>query len=239
MYRALRGLLWIVNVPCMHPTYYGRIDVKVDGIKRHVNRSSVNTVQVQCDIIDAMRGNTIMNYVRQTQRLGLRKMTLADSPLIVRWRNQDWVREHYIYREQFTLEGQESYYHSKIETGLVTQFIVCELDGDRPIGCTVLNDYEGHDGHGEYGMFLGEVDAAGHGYSAEMVRMTLDYGFQELGLTEIIARIFTDNMPSIKGCNRGGMQNAEILKNVACSDGTVKDMQIVCARKSEFYHEIS
>lgn len=176
-----------------------------------------------------------MEYIRQTARLGLRRMTIEDSALIVRWRNQDWVREHYIYRETFTLEGQEAYYHSQVETGRVTQFIVCELDGDRPIGCTILNDYERHDGHGEYGMFLGEADAAGKGYSPEMVRMTLDYGFRELGLTEIMSRIFTDNIPSIKGCNRGGMESMEILRDVECSDGTIKDMQIVRAIKENYY----
>lgn len=178
-----------------------------------------------------------MEYIRQTARLGLRRMTIDDSPLIVQWRNQDWVREHYIYRELFTIEGQEAYYHSKIETGLVTQFIVCELDTGRPIGCTILNDYDRHDGHGEYGMFLGVRDVAGKGYSGEMVRMTLDYGFRELGLNEIMSRIFTDNIPSIKGCNRGGMHSEEILKDVECSDGTIKDMQIVRARKETFYQE--
>lgn len=176
-----------------------------------------------------------MEYIRQTDRLGIRRMTIEDSALIVKWRNQDWVRVHYIYRETFTLEGQEAYYHSQIETGRVTQFIVCELGTDRPIGCTILNDYEQRDGHGEYGMFLGEADAAGKGYSAEMVRMTLDYGFRELGLTEIMSRIFTDNLPSIRGCIRAGMQRAEFLPAVECSDGTIKDMQIVRAMKETFY----
>lgn len=176
-----------------------------------------------------------MEYTRTTERLGIRPMTLEDSALIVKWRNQDWVREHYIYREQFTLEGQEAYYHNMVETGRVTQFIVCERETDRPIGCTVLNDYEAHDGHAEYGMFLGEADAAGKGYSPEMIRMTFDYGFHELALTEIMSRIFTDNIPSIKGCLRAGMQRAEILKDVECSDGTVKDMQIVRATKEQFH----
>lgn len=175
-----------------------------------------------------------MKYIRQTERLGLRKMTIEDSALIVRWRNQDWVREHYIYRERFTIEGQEAYYHSQIETGRVTQFIVCELDGDRPIGCTVLNDYDNNEGRGEYGMFLGEADAVGKGYSPEMIRMTFDYAFHELGLTEIMSRIFIDNIPSIKGCLRAGLQCAEILRDVECSDGTTKDMQIVRATKEQF-----
>lgn len=175
-----------------------------------------------------------MTYIRQNNRIGIRLLTLADSALIVQWRNQEWVRQNYIYRETFTLEGQESYYHSKIETGLVTQFIVCELATGRPIGCTVLNDYE--DGvHGEYGMFLGEQDAVGHGYSPEMVRLTLDYAFTELGLSEVHSRIMADNGASIAGCARGGMHAYATDPGVVCSDGKARDMVLVGATREDFY----
>lgn len=177
-----------------------------------------------------------MEYIRTTDQLGLRRMTIEDSPLIVRWRNQDWVREHYIYRETFTLEGQEAYYHSKVETGIVTQFIVCELDSDRPVGCTVFNDYE--DGvRGEFGMFIGERDALGKGYSYDMIRLSLDYGFHEMGLSEVIGRVFVDNIPSLAGSARAGLLPAELLPGVVCSDGSVKDMRIVRALKDQFYGE--
>lgn len=170
--------------------------------------------------------------IEQEGGLCLRKMTLEDSPLIVEWRNQDWVREHYIYRERFTLEGQEAYYHSKVETGEVMQFMVCETEqGMRPVGCTVLNDFDWGRGSAEYGMFLGEGDATGRGYSAKMVKMTLRHCFYELGLSRVVCRIFTDNIPSIRGCERGGFRIVETLKDVACSDGTVKDMYLLEARK--------
>ena len=172
--------------------------------------------------------------IGQEDRLCLRQMTLEDSPLIVRWRNQDWVREHYIYRGLFTLEGQEAYYHSKVETGEVMQFIVCETaNGMRPVGCTVLNDIDREKGCAEYGMFLGEADAAGRGYSAKMVRMTLRYCFSVLGLSRVVCRIFTDNLPSIRGCERGGFRIAEKLPDVVCSDGTVKDMYLLEACREE------
>ncbi len=172
-------------------------------------------------------------FAAEGPRLGLRKMTIDDSEMIVRWRNQDWVRHNYIYRELFTLEGQREYYRSRVGTGEVVQLIACEKSpAVRPVGCTILNDF--HGGHGEYGMFLGERDAAGKGYSSEMVRLTLGYGFHTLGLDEIVCRIFTDNTASVRGCERGGFAIVETIKDVRCSDGTVKDMYLLRAGKDTF-----
>ncbi len=180
-----------------------------------------------------------MNYIQEDEMLGIRPMTLEDSALIVRWRNQDWVRKNYVYRETFTLEGQEQYFHTQIETGKVQQFIVCEKTGHsgqegRPIGCTVLNDFNEETGHCEYGMFLGEQDATGKGYSARMVRLTLQHAFYDLKLTESVCRIFTDNPASYKGCERGGFTIVETLPDVECSDGTKKDMYLLRATADTF-----
>lgn len=170
------------------------------------------------------------NEIREkysSERLYLRRMTIEDSSLIVDWRNQEWVRKNYLYREDFTLEGQQKYFHNKIETGEAIQFIVCEKETGRPVGCTVLNEFDFENGSAEYGMFLGEADAAGRGYSPEMVRLTLAYAFEELGMKRVYCRIFTDNLPSVRGCERGGFQIAETIPQAECSDGTRKDMYLL------------
>ena len=158
------------------------------------------------------------------ERIYLRPMTMEDSPLIVKWRNLERVRRNYIYREDFTLESQKAYYHNRIETGKTVQFMVCEKDTDEPVGCMVLNDIDAETKTCEIGLFLGEERAVGQGYSAEMVPLTVQYGFRELGMKRIIARAFTDNSASVKGLQKGGLRITGILKDVQCSDGTVKDM---------------
>lgn len=175
-----------------------------------------------------------MNYVRDNGTIGLRPMTIEDSSLIVRWRNQDWVRRNYIYQETFTLEGQEAYYHNKVETGQVVQFIVCTLADDRPIGCTVFSDVEPGE-TAEFGMFLGERDATGHGYSPEMVRLSLDYGFTEMGLQEVHSRVMFGNAPSLTGADRGGLHLYATERDVVCSDGSVHDFYLIRTTREEFY----
>ena len=62
-------------------------------------------------------------YIASDGNLKMRALTLEDSQLIVDWRNNPRVRSRYIYREPFTLEGQERYFHEKVESGQVAQFI--------------------------------------------------------------------------------------------------------------------
>ncbi|MDD5850157.1 MAG: GNAT family N-acetyltransferase [Firmicutes bacterium] len=161
----------------------------------------------------------------------LRPLEAGDSAQIVAWRNQDWVRCHYIYREDFTLEGQLAYFHKKVETGEVAQYLVLSAETGQPIGCTVLSELDREHGTAEFGMFLGEKSALGKGYGRKMAEKTLALAFSELGLHTVCCRIFADNLPSVRGCLRAGFVKDHVIPGVRCTDGTVGDMYYLVARK--------
>ena len=54
-------------------------------------------------------------YIASDGKLKMRALTFEDSQLIVDWRNNPRVRSRYIYREPFTLEGQEEPYLKRYE----------------------------------------------------------------------------------------------------------------------------
>lgn len=192
-------------------------------------------------------------YVETDGVLALRPMTPEDSQLIVDWRNNPRVQMRYIYREPFTLEGQQQYYRRRVATGEVAQFIACEITSGRsssgegpgkaaqesaggagpvtvrPVGCVVLDDI--HPQYAECGNWIGEDDAVGRGYSPRMIRLACRWAFRELGLSDIVARIFTDNPASIRSYERAGFQAAGVLPEVECSDGTRKDMYLLRLQK--------
>ena len=161
-------------------------------------------------------------------RIALRPMEYEDCEAIVRWRNNERVREHYVYRERFTLEGQRRYFHDKVEKGLVWQYMICERAREnRPIGCMVFTDWEPDKNQIEYGLFIGEDDAAGKGYGTEAIRLGMTHAFRRFGVGKVVCRIFTDNLPSLASNEKAGYRRAELLRGVACSDGEKKDMWLL------------
>ena len=46
--------------------------------------------------------------MRAEKEIYLREMTAADEELIVKWRNTDFVRQNFIYRKPFTVEGHRN-----------------------------------------------------------------------------------------------------------------------------------
>lgn len=58
----------------------------------------------------------------------------------------------------------------KVAAGEVVQFILCETAGDRPVGSVYFRDIDTENKKAEYGIFIGEEDAAGKGYGTLAAR---------------------------------------------------------------------
>lgn len=157
----------------------------------------------------------------------LRPMTYEDTDCIVMWRNKERVRRNFIFREAFTPESHENWMRTKVETGSAVQFIICEKEGMRPIGSVYFRDVDMDKKEAEYGIFIGEDDAAGKGYGTEAAKLAVKYAFENMKLYKIILRVFTDNEAAVSSYEKAGFVRRSILKAVECSDGEKKDMYLM------------
>lgn len=156
---------------------------------------------------------------QNSNEIYIRPISYGDTNLIVRWRNQDNVKNYFFYREEFTSEIHENWMKNKVETGQVAQFIVCLKENDRPVGSTYLRDIDLQNGTAEYGVFLGEEEIRGRGIGKAALALTLEYAWNELGLTRVIARAISTNKPSVHSFLNSGFVIDEEITDVACSDG--------------------
>lgn len=164
-------------------------------------------------------------FIIEGELIGLRLITEEDFPLIVKWRNNKRVRENFIYREEFNLEGQKKWKETMIDTGRVIQFIICEKSrDDRPVGSVYLRDIDRENLSAEYGVFIGEDDAHGKGYGNESAILLTRYAQEELGLKQLILRVFVYNINAIKSYENAGFVRTDFLPAVECSDGYKGDM---------------
>ena len=158
-------------------------------------------------------------------KVSLRKITPEDTDLIVKWRNNERVRNNFVFREHFTNEMHDAWLRDKVLTGLVAQFIICENAEDhRPIGSVYFRDINDAEKTAEYGIFIGEDDAIGREYGNETALLALDYAKDVLGLKKIILRAFKDNKAAIKSYKNAGFFKTKDLPQVECSDGMKSDM---------------
>lgn len=136
-----------------------------------------------------------------------------DTNNIICWRNSDGVRPYFIYQKPFTIEGHKQWLENEIFSGKGFQFIVCKVEDDKPIGCTYLRDYDKVSRKAEYGFFLGIQEEKGKGIGKEMLTVTMNFAFEELGIHKLYARAFANNMPSVKSFLSCGFEQEGYFKD--------------------------
>ena len=167
------------------------------------------------------------------QKIVLRKMNREDTENIVKWRNNERVREHFIYREVFTPQGHEKWMDTMVDTGKVEQFIICEKADMRPVGSVYFRDIDRVQKEAEYGIFIGEDDAIGKGYGSETARLAVCYAWEQMGMEKLVLRVFTDNEAAVKSYEQAGFKKKTVLEAVECSDGERKDMFFMTLEKKK------
>ncbi len=154
----------------------------------------------------------------------IRPITMDDTFLIVKWRNNERVRNNFIYREVFTEEGHKKWMETKVASGEVVQYIICENEAGRPVGSVYLRDVDLDNKEAEYGIFIGEDDAIGKRYGNEAAELMCSYAADKMHLGKLILRVFTDNIAARKSYEHAGFRKTVDLPDVKCSDGEVRDM---------------
>lgn len=157
----------------------------------------------------------------------LRPMTCEDTERIVAWRNSDAVRRNFIYQELFTREGHEHWIRTMVETGKVVQMIICEAQGDRPVGSVYLRDIDRQHKKAEYGIFIGDDGARGRGYGTAAARLMIRYAFEEMGLHRLFLRAFADNVRAIRSYEKAGFEREALLRDDVCIDGCYRDIVLM------------
>lgn len=160
----------------------------------------------------------------QGKKLYLRFMTIEDTDRIVTWRNNPRVRDHFIYRKPFTREGHLAWIESKVNTGEVIQFIICEEGTDRPVGSVYFRDIDREHRSAEYGIFIGEDDAVGRGIGSEVCVLACGYGFAVEKWHKIRLRVFPDNKAAIRSYEKAGFEREACLKEEVFVDGVYRDV---------------
>lgn len=158
------------------------------------------------------------------EKIKIELITKKDTPLIVKWRNNENVRNNFIFQEKFTDEMHNNWMDTKVASGEVVQFIIREKETNRAVGSVYFRDIDNEKKEAEYGIFIGEDDARGKGYGTEAAKLALQYAFDVLKLEKIILRVFADNKGAIKSYENVGFKEERYEKNAFNKDNKYRDL---------------
>ncbi|MBO4751115.1 MAG: GNAT family N-acetyltransferase [Lachnospiraceae bacterium] len=176
-------------------------------------------------------------YRDESAGICLRPITDLDTPLIVKWRNNEAVRSKFIYREKFTEEGHTHWLRSYVDTGKAIQMIVCELEGGRPLGSVFFRDVDRVHSKAEYGIFLGEDDARGRGIGTAAAKLMLRYAFEEAGFHRVYLRVLADNVPAIRSYEKAGFVKEAYLRDSVYVEEQYRDVILMAVLEEEWREE--
>ena len=170
-------------------------------------------------------------------KVELRPITDADTPNIVRWRNSDHVRRNFIYQTLFTPESHSEWLRTKVDTGLVEQFIIYSKEAKMDVGSVYLRDIDQTHKRAEFGIFIGEESEMGKGIGTECIRLIVRYGFEKLQLHKVFLRVLADNEIARYSYEKAGFMQEAYLKDEVCIRGEYKDLILMrCLNMQEGYH---
>ena len=158
------------------------------------------------------------------EKVLLRPITMADTPLIVKWRNTDSVRENFIYRGPFTEEIHRHWMQTKVASGQVVQYIIIDRESGREAGSVYFRDISALNRSAEYGIFIGEDWARGRGLGSETARIFTAFGFETLGLHRISLRLLSGNDPARRSYEKAGFQLEGVFRDMVLLDGQYRDV---------------
>lgn len=177
-----------------------------------------------------------MAHVIQSGRVFLRPFEPGDAPLYHRWRSDARVATAASLGRPLSLAevtdrlGRRAEDQGKGDDS----FVICLLDGERPIGEVSLFDVDLTNGSAELGIFIGEPEEWSKGYGTDAVNAIVDFGFGELRLERIWLNVWTENARARRAYEKAGFVQEATLRHDLYEGGRHTDGHIISILRDEW-----
>lgn len=126
-------------------------------------------------------------------------------PLYQQWLNQ-LETTRFLRMDVYSRENEEAWYEKIARAENRAYFTIYARPDLRPIGGVELFKIDHANRTAELGIMIGETSARGKGFGTEAVRLMCDFGFNALGLNNIMLMTFEWNIAGQKAYERAGFR---------------------------------
>ena len=179
-----------------------------------------------------------MTHIIQGERVFLRPFERTDAELYRRWRADapPMVLAGWPDPAPMSLAQVEARIErlAKEQGEEFMTFLICLLEGERPIGEVLFGHIDRRNGSAEVGIFIGEPDEWGKGYGTDAVNALVDFGFRELRLERIWLEVWTENARARRAYEKAGFVYEATLRNDRYEGGRFTSGDVMSILRDEW-----
>lgn len=133
------------------------------------------------------------NYRIENDEVLLRPLEINDIELIRSWRNIDSIRKAFLYQGIISAPQQKEWYE-KYKDNMQDIMFIIEYKG-KSVGTVALYNIDTDKKEAEFGrLMIGEPSARGFNIGRRVTQALCKFGFEHLGLENIVLEVFSDNL---------------------------------------------
>jgi RimJ/RimL family protein N-acetyltransferase len=176
------------------------------------------------------------NPIIRAARVYLRPAERSDLPTFVRWLADAEVTQHLAIRSPISQASEDKWFEQLLEKQGKDRyhFVICLIDGDRPIGATDLRDLDLENGNAGFGIVIGEKAEWNKGYGTETLEAICDFGFGQLRLERIYLEVYAPNKAGQRAYQKAGFTEEGTLRHAHFADGQHLDAVIMSLLREEW-----
>ena len=146
--------------------------------------------------------------------------------------NDPEIRAYTSGRYPVNMKQEREFFEKSVSSGDNKVHLMISQDGERK-GVISLMNINKERGNAEIGLWISS-DEQGKGIGSEASRLMTDYGFKELRLHRIYARVFEHNPRSARVWEKLGYQEEGLMREHDFIDGEYMDLRIYGILREEW-----
>jgi len=168
-------------------------------------------------------------------RVYLRALEIEDYKTTFKWRQDVDIQYGFSDKKVFvSSENEKKWIENIINDFSKVSLGICLKENDKLIGLTFLTDIDMHNKTGHCPSLIGDKEHWGKGLATEARMLILHHAILDRGLNRIWARIVSDNIASIRMCEKCGYKKEGEFKQSRFKNGSFVDEFYYAVLKEDF-----
>jgi Acetyltransferases, including N-acetylases of ribosomal proteins len=171
------------------------------------------------------------------QRVYLRPLERADTPLLQTWVNDQDVIRNLLNFRPMNLQGEEEFLDKVTRDPDLLVLGIALRSDDRLIGDVGLHRIQSRDRQAGLGILIGEKAEWSKGYGTEATRLIVRYAFDVLNLNRVWLHVLEDNQRGRRAYEKVGFKVEGVLRQAGFREGRYMDMITMGILRGELIEE--